>query len=372
MRTDWRLIGLLFLVGLFAAAQFAKIALTLVDLGAVFPAGFLPYAVSALSVAGILFGVTAGMIVAQFGARRVLLVALAGAAVLSLIQSFLPPFQIFMGLRVIEGFTHLAIVVAAPTLMVAVSAPRDVPVSMGIWGTFFGVGFAAAAVMIPILGGPGHVYVAHGIYGCILWGALWALLPRGGPRGTWEGGVWARHIAIYSSPRMFAPALGFLWHTIMFLGILTFLPGFLGTWTGPVLPLLALIGTFGAGWLARVFAPRSILIFGFLATSAGFALAFAVPEVARLSVVLVLMVIIGLVPGASFANVPALNATLADQARANGAIAQFGNIGTAASTPLFALVSSGGFGGLALAGMVISLIGAGLVWLIHRKIASFA
>ena len=120
MRTDWRLIGLLFLTGLFAAAQFAKISLTLVDLGRIYPGAALPFAVSALSVAGILFGVAAGMIVAQFGARRVLLVALASASVISLSQSVLPSFQIFMGLRIVEGFSHLAIVVAA--VMSAVGA----------------------------------------------------------------------------------------------------------------------------------------------------------------------------------------------------------------------------------------------------------
>ena len=372
MQTDWRLIGLLFLTGLFAAAQFAKIALTLGDLGSVFPGPGLPYAVSALSIAGILFGVTAGMIVAQFGPRRVLLIALFVAASMSFAQSLLPSFQVFIGLRLIEGSSHLAIVVAAPTLMAAVAAPRDVSVAMGIWGTFFGVGFASAAFVIPLLPGPGEVYVAHGLFGLFLMAALWSLLPRQGIRAVWEGNILARHLQIYSSPRLVAPALGFLWHTIMFLGILTFLPKFLGTWTAPVLPLLALIGTFGAGWLARHIPPRKILAAGFLLTIVGFGLALIVPDIARLWVVFALLIIIGLVPGASFANVPALNDTSQDRARANGAIAQLGNIGTAASTPLFALAAGGGFVGVALAGMIISSIGATLVWLIHRKIARFA
>jgi MFS family permease len=330
------LIGLLFLTGLFAAAQFAKISLTLVDLGRIYPGAALPFAVSALSVAGILFGVAAGMIVAQFGARRVLLVALASASVISLSQSVLPSFQIFMGLRIVEGFSHLAIVVAAPTLMAAVSTPRDVSVAMGLWGTFFGVGFAGAAAVIPLLAGPSQSYIVHGAFGLVLMGALWPLSPRGLARGVWEGNVLARHVAIYGSPRMVAPALGFLWHTIMFLGLLTFLPKVLGAWTGPVLPLVI------------------------------------APEPARIWIVMALFVIVGLVPGASFANVPALNKDPADQARANGAIAQLGNIGTAASTPLFAAVLMFGFNGLAVAAIVISAVGCGLVWLIHRKIEKSA
>ena len=223
MRTDWRLIGILFLAGLFAAGQFAKIALTLEDLGAVYPAAPLPFAVSAVSVAGIVFGVTAGMVVAQFGPRRVLLTAMILASSLSILQAILPVFQVFMALRLIEGFSHLAIVVAAPTLMAALSRAKDVPVAMGLWGTFFGVGFAGAAAVIPVLGGPAQVYLAHGVFGLALVAALWPLLPRGVARGAWEGNVWARHIAIYTNPRMVAPGLGFLWHTVIFLGLLTFL-----------------------------------------------------------------------------------------------------------------------------------------------------
>ncbi|SMX22336.1 MFS transporter [Boseongicola aestuarii] len=372
MRTDWRLIGLLFLAGLFAAAQFAKIALTLQDLGAIYDGAALPFAVSAVSVAGIVFGVTAGMIVAQFGPRNVLLSALLVASILSISQAFLPSFQLFMALRLVEGFSHLAIVVAAPTLMAALSSPRDVSVSMGLWGTFFGVGFAGSAAVIPLLDGPSQVYVAHGAFGLALFAALWSLLPRGAVRGHWQGDIIARHVAIYTNSRLLAPALGFLWHTIIFLGLLTFLPGVLGEWTGPLLPLLALAGTFGAGWLARWIAPKTVLLVGYTLTVAGLAIALIASASFQVWVVMAVFVAIGLVPGASFANVPALNADPADQARANGAIAQLGNIGTAASTPLFAAAVVFGFKGLAAVAIAVSLIGFAFVWFIHRKIAKSA
>ncbi len=370
--SDWRLIALLYFVGLFAAAQFAKIALTLEPLGAVYPDTSVPFAVSALSVAGILFGVTAGMIVALFGARKVLLAALFFAAALSLIQASMPAFPMFMALRIAEGFAHLAIVVAAPTLMAAVAAPKDVSVAMGLWGTFFGVGFAGAAAIIPFLSGPNIVFLAHGALGLILMAALWPMLPRGVARGEWSGHILARHIEIYSSPRLVAPAIGFLWHTIVFLGILTFLPTFLGVWSAPLLPLVALIGTIGAGFLARRFEPRFILLAGFALTILGFLISIVLPIEARVWLMFPLLGIIGLVPGASFANVPALNPKPVDQARANGAIAQLGNIGTAASVPVFAAATAMGFAGLATAAIVISAVGFGAVWLIHRKIAKTA
>ncbi|MBT8459150.1 MAG: MFS transporter, partial [Boseongicola sp.] len=256
--------------------------------------------------------------------------------------------------------------------MAAISHAKDVPVAMGLWGTFFGVGFAGAAAVIPMLGGPSQVFVAHGVFGLVLVAVLWPMLPRGVARGAWEGNVWARHVAIYTNPRMVAPALGFLCHTVIFLGLLTFLPGAIGIWTAPVLPLVALVGTFGAGWLARWFAPKSILLAGFLLTVLGLAGALSLPSGVQVWVVLALFVVIGLVPGASFANVPALNEDPADQARANGALAQLGNIGTAASAPLFAAVAVFGFDGLALVAMGVSAVGFVFVWLIHRKIANSA
>ena len=67
-----------------------------------------------------------GLLVARIGARRAMLWALvSGALVLgpavSLIQSLFPPYPLMMLTRVLEGVSHLAIVVVGPT---AIAAPR--------------------------------------------------------------------------------------------------------------------------------------------------------------------------------------------------------------------------------------------------------
>ena len=85
-----------------------------------------------------------------------------------------------------------------------------------------------------------------------------------------------------------------------------------------------------------------------------------------------LFVVVGLAPGASFANVPALNQEQSDQALANGAIAQLGNVGTACSVPLLAAVATFGMTGLLLTLIVVSALGLLNVWLIHRNIAKSA
>lgn len=373
-RTDWLLVLLLFAAGMLAAGQFAKIALTLGPLAGIYPGAgpLLPFVVSALSVMGILFGATAGMIVARLGVRVVLLTGMAAGAVLSALQAFLPAFPLLIALRLAEGAAHLAIVVSAPTLMAAVAASRDRSVVMGLWGTFFGVGFALAAFVAPALlalAGPAAVYLAHGAALVALAAVLAPRLPPAGVRVPESGGFLARHAAIYRTPHTVAPALMFFWHTLMFLGLLTYLPGFLGAWTAPVLPLIALAGTMGAGVLARTFAPHRIGFGGFLLTIGLMISLATAPEAAQIWIAVPLMLTLGMIPGAAFAQVPALNPDSADQARANGAIAQLGNLGTASSTPLFAATLSLGLAGPALLTAALAGLGIAAVWLIHRKIA---
>ncbi len=377
IRTDWTLVILLFIAGLFAAGQFAKISLSLGALAEVYPGagGWLPFAVSLVSLTGIVLGATAGAIVARVGVRKVLLAALIAGGALSLVQASLPPFLPFMALRLLEGAAHLAIVVSAPTLMAAVAVPRDKSVVMGLWGTFFGVGFALTAAVAPWAldrFGPGGIFAGHGIGLWVLALALAPRLSRGVAKAEAAGGWIERQLSIYRSPRRIAPALGFVFHTLTFLALLTYLPRFLGPWTGPILPLIALIGTFGAGFLARAMATQRILFLGFTGGATMMVLLLLVPESLRLAVVVPLFIVIGLVPGASFALVPELNAESADQALSNGAMAQMGNVGTAISTPLFALTLGAGLMGPALLFCALSLAGLSVSLLIHRKIAESA
>jgi hypothetical protein len=68
----------------------------------------------------------------------------------------------------------------------------------------------------------------------------------------------------------------------------------------------------------------------------------------------------GLIPGASFASIPAWNASEAARARATGALAQLGNLGTVTGTPVLALVVAGA-GAPGLLWAVAGVAAAGLV-----------
>jgi nitrate/nitrite transporter NarK len=72
----------------------------------------------------------------------------------------------------------------------------------------------------------------------------------------------------------------------------------------------------------------------------------------------VLSAALGIVQGASFAAIPELNATPEDRARAAGAVAQLGNLGTTTGTPvLAALLAGAGPPGLALAAVTLCALG---------------
>lgn len=351
---------MLYLLGLLAAGHFAKAALTLGALAERYPdAGrALPFAVSMTSLAGILFGATAGIVVARFGARRVLLGAIGAGVVLAGAEALLPGFAAFLAIRAAEGFAHLAIVVAAPTLMAASAAPAHRGAVMGLWGTFFGVGFALFSLFEGALGT--WIFALHGLALAVVGVALAPLLPRGVGRGAVVAEGWlARHAAIYLSARRFAPALMFFWHTLTFMSLITFLPGFLGPWSAAVLPLVALVGTFWAGAATRRIAPERLAIAAFTLGGA-LALLFWLLPGARGVIAVPMLAVIGVVPGAAFAAAPMLNPEPADTARANGAMAQFGNIGTALTIPLFSgALAVGGLGGMV--GLMVAISTAGIV-----------
>ena len=346
VRTPWALIAALYGTGLLAAGQFAKISLTLGPLALAYPGWPVAFAVSGVAVMGIIFGVMACGLTASIGPRRAILAALGLSALAGGAQALLPPFPILMALRVVEGAGHLVLVVAIPTLMAGLAAPRARGLVMGLWATFFGVGFALAALVIGDQAPP--VYAVHGAL-CAFFGVLlWWMLPRAAVARRAPPQL-SDHLVIYTNPRLFAPALGHGIYAFLFLAAVTYLPTALGAlWLAPILPVVGIAGSLGAGVLARFIAPGGLVACGFGLMALVFAMGLAWPAgAAGLSVLA--MLISGLVAGGSFAAVPWLNQTDDTRALANGALAQLGNIGTFAGTPVLAALGAGASLPLAIA-----------------------
>ena len=365
-RTDWPLILLLWITGLQVASQFAKVTLTLDSLQLVYARSSVAYAVSGVAVVGILGGAMAGFVVARFGLRRSVLWACGLSALLALAQGLELPFRAYMTLRIAEGVGHLLFVVALPTLMASRARAADKSVVMGLWGTFFGVGYALMAVIVPPVeawGGLQAVFVGHGLLLVAVFPLLWWALPRGvvAERISVPNPI-EIHRHIYTNPRLAAAGLGHGTYTALFIALVAFLPAAMGAmWLLLVLPVSNLLGTFAAGFLSRHVAAPRIVVWGFGIS----ALLFAVMAASGLPAVAVLAFLAtGVVAGGNFAAVPLLNDAPRDQALANGAMAQLGNIGTFSGTPLFALVAGSlwGLAGLSMAICMFGVIIAGSVY----------
>ncbi|MEO6300569.1 MAG: MFS transporter, partial [Paracoccaceae bacterium] len=339
----------IWLAGLGAAAQFGKISILYSDLERTYAGGGavgIGVMVSIVGIVGLIFGTSAGLLVARIGARRAILGALVLGAIVSLVQSGLPPYPVMMATRVLEGVSHLAIVVVGPTAIASV-APRHLQgFAMTLWSSFFGLTYALLAWFAPGLvasHGAAALFQVHAgwMVGCLA--LLWVLMPRDAPR-TPHGvhhGIWAQLLAIYASPFLAAPAMGFVCYTVTYVALLTLLPAQVtpgwGGFIAVAMPLVS-IGvslTLGVWLLSRVTAVH--LVQGGFAVGIVGSLALWVfwgsglPEaVAALTVAAA----VGIVQGASFAALAQLNPTADDRARGSGAIAQLGNLGTTTGTPL--------------------------------------
>lgn len=338
-RTQWLLVALVFLAGLLAAAQFGKIALTLPEVARTFarPLTGVSVLVSLVGLVGLVFGAMAGGVAAGFGPGRTFLGGLVLGGVLSLVQVMPMPFWAFAATRVVEGMSHLALVVGGPPLMAAAASDRDRPLVMGLWALFFGGSLAISAQVFPAILGTGGLALLFGLHGAamlVLAAMLWRRVPRI-PRQAVSLDPVATHAAIYSHLRRVAPALGFVCYTFLFVACVAILPEALSRPSlAFVLPLITLTTTLAGGALCRRFRPDAVVAAGFAGTALGLGgAALGLPGAVEAA-----LAFMGLIPGASFAAIPALNDTPQDRALATGAIAQLGNLGTMSGTPVLALV----------------------------------
>ncbi|WP_103333547.1 MFS transporter [Pseudotabrizicola formosa] len=361
--------------GLGAAAQFGKISVLFGALADQY-AGASPVAlgliVSIVGIVGLVFGTTAGLFVARIGPRRAIVAALAMGALMSALQSLGLSYPVMIASRVIEGVSHLAIVVVGPTLIAGLAAERFRGLAMTLWSSFFGVTYAVLALAAPPLRdayGAAGIYLAHAGWMAGMALCLALILPRdpAAPRGA-QSGVLAQHAAIYASPRVSAPALGFFCYTFLYVALLTLVPPDVPVAqralaaAGMPLISIALSLTLGVWLLGRVSAVR-VVQGGYLAAVPGIVvLALFWGQGAGMVLgALWVAAALGIVQGASFAAIPELNATSTARAQAAGAIAQLGNLGTTTGTPvLAALLTGAGPWGLALVATLACALGIGL------------
>ena len=120
-----------------------------------------------------------------------------------------------------------------------------------------------------------------------------------------------------------------------------------------------------AGWLLRFWGTFRTSLFGFSLTVVG-----GLGVLQGIDFAVWFMFIgLGFIPAAQFAMIAELNGTEGKRAKAAGAIAQMGNVGTATGTPVFAvLLLWGGTSWIFLSIIAASCLGYVTVWLYSRQI----
>ncbi|MFK7881150.1 MFS transporter [Roseobacter sp.] len=379
-KTDWFLVLALWGAGLGAAAQYGKFSAIFDQLPAIYPdaGASLGFIVSIVGLLGIFFGVAAGLMVARVRYRRALLWALWAGAVISSFQAFLPALPWMLASRAVEGLSHLAIVVAAPTLIAQLCAPEDRGVALTLWGTFFGVAFTVLAwAGLPLVAwqGVSALLAAHAIYMAffaIYLGAQLRALNIDNPVPPLSiVKILRDHLTIYRSATIPAPAFGWLFYTFCFVSILTVLPPYIApehrAFTMGAMPLtsIAVSMTVGVLLLRRISA-ISVVLLGFGGSVLTMLWLWAAPG--DPFACLFLAGAMGLIQGASFAAVPQLNDSPATQAQANGAMAQMGNVGNTMGTPVMAIATGAlGYSGLPILAGCAFVLGACAHLLLARR-----
>ncbi|MDT8758785.1 MFS transporter [Sphingomonas psychrotolerans] len=162
------LILILWLIGVLAAAQLAKIAVLAVKLAETFglsiaTTGLL---ISLLEIGGALFGLAAGVALGRIGARRSLAAGLAVLAATGVAEAYAATASALLAARAAEGLGYLLVVIAAPTLIAATASERDRAAALSLWSTFVAVGMAVGSVVT------GVAFTTFGLRGALL---LWSL-----------------------------------------------------------------------------------------------------------------------------------------------------------------------------------------------------
>ncbi len=356
--TNFPLVFILWGAGLGAAGQYAKISVIFDQLGPVYPdaGAALGFMVSLVGFVGILLGVVAGLVVARIRYRRAMLWALWAGAAMSLFQATLPALHLMLASRVVEGMSHLAIVVAAPTLIASLSAARHTGFTLTLWSTFFGVAFTLlVALGLPLVAAYGvpALFIAHAIWMAVFAIVLTRFLSPIQDRA--EGalslrGLLSDHLTIYRSPRIAAPGAGWLFYTFCFLAILTVLPPYIApewrAWVIGAMPLVSIAVSMTLGvWALRMISAVQLTQVGFVCSVAALIWVLMAPGLP--AACLGLAAGLGLVQGATFASIPQLNTTANTQAQAYGALAQTGNLGNTIGTPaLLAILGVAGYAGM--------------------------
>jgi MFS transporter, DHA1 family, inner membrane transport protein len=386
-------IALLYLAGVLAACQYAKIPHMLTDLLTQRSFSNLQQAVilSLIGAAGVIAGTFAGAAVTAIGLRRSLVLGLMLGMVGALLPLAMVSYELILLARLVESISHMAIVVTVPTLMLALCSPHQRPRIMALWSAYFTVTFIAVALVAPkiiALAGWRGMAGLHALMLLIV-GLAMLWLPTKEDQGAASemplatpvtlSGLWNSQIRLLGQRRLLVIPATFFGYTLLFVALVSALPRQLAPAAAShshalalsasewamALPCAALLGT-GSSMLALRLGMRAFQLVSL--SAAGLALAafglvfFAWGGFVMSLTTLATFVFLGLLPAGVVGSIPSLFPPgEPDIALVNGGLVQFGNLGNFVGSPILAWAvmyfGRPGFGMYLLVGALIVALG---------------
>jgi predicted MFS family arabinose efflux permease len=338
-------------------------------------------ALSVVGFIGLIFGITISIYIPKIGQNKVLLISLFFGFVISVVQALNPIFPIVFISRILEGISHLGIVVTAPTIMILLSSEKHHSIVMGLWSSFFGIAFSITAwagkPIMELYSISGlflfHALLVFGIF-LILFFSLKGLdMPNNENK---EISFFKAHKKVYSNWRTVSPGVLFFFHTFMYIALFTFLPRLTNDEETRellliTLPLISIAGTIIAGIVSQYFlSPSKLSVVAYISLLVLILVIKLSFDNNMLFIIasMVLILFSGIIQGSIFSLIPHISLTTEEQINANGAVAQLGNFGSTLGPPVFSYFLVHGKNSIIIIVMLLSILGAISGIIIIKKI----
>jgi predicted MFS family arabinose efflux permease len=372
-KTNWFIVIILWLAGIAAAIQFAKFSFAFDFLKNQYNVSpfWMGLSLSVVGLIGLIFGITISIYSSKITQNKILLISLLLGVLISFIQVLNPIFPIVFISRILEGISHLGIVVSAPIIIILLSSEKHHSIVMGLWSSFFGLAFTVTAwAGKPIVErySVSGLFLVHAILLFVIFLILFFSIRKLNIPHNENNKIsfLTAHLRVYSNWRAVSPGILFFFHTFMYIALLTFLPRLSENENTKnvllvALPLISIIGTMIAGLISQYFvSPAKLSVAAYISLLVLILVVkFSFNNNALFAAAsMVLILFSGIIQGSVFSLIPNISLKTEGQTNANGAVAQLGNLGSTLGPPVFSYFLTLGRDSLIVIVMLFSLLGA--------------